>query len=55
MERLGSLQITEEASNKYEQTDTEILETPAQAMSNENVQTVTPKSMVSDLRWFDGD
>ena len=37
LERLGSLQITEEASNKYEQTDTEMSETPAQAMSNENV------------------
>ena len=29
--------------------------TPAQAMSNENVQAVMPKSMVPDPGWFDGD
>jgi len=54
-ERLGSLQITEEALNEYEQTDTEMSETPAQAMSNENIQAVMPKSMVPDPGWFDGD
>ena len=35
--------------------DTEISETPAQAMNNENVQAVMPKSMVLDLGWFDSD
>jgi len=28
---------------------------PALAVYNENVQTMTPKSMVPDLEWFDGD
>jgi len=28
---------------------------PALAVYNENVQTMTPKSMVPDLGWFDGD
>jgi len=37
LERLESLQITEETSNKYKQTDTEMLEIPAQAMNNESI------------------
>ena len=28
-------------------------EAPAQAMNNKNIQTVTPKNMVLDPRWFD--
>ena len=43
---LEFLQITEEASSNDIQTDTEILEIPA---INENIQAVTPKSMVPDL------
>ena len=35
LERLGSLQITEETLN--EQTDTEMLEAPVQAMNNKNI------------------
>jgi len=50
-ERLGSLQITEETLNK--QTDTEMLEAPVQAINNENIQAVMPKSMVLDPGWFD--
>jgi len=47
LEQLESLQITEEASNKYEQTNTEISAVPAPA-TNENIQAVMPKSMVLD-------
>jgi len=54
-ERLGSLQITEEASSKYKQTDTEMFTAPAPAPVNKNVQAVIPKSMVPDLEWFDSD
>ena len=56
-ERLGSLQINEEAStSKYEQTDTEMSVAPTAAVTtSENVQTGLPKSMVPDLGWFDGD
>ena len=52
LEWLGSLQITEEASSKYEQTD--MLPAPVPAM-NKNVQAVMPKSMVSDPGWFNRD
>ena len=54
-ERLGSLQINEEASTEeYEQTDTEMSVAPA-AVASENVQARLPKSMVLDPGWFDGD
>ena len=36
-EQLRSLQITEEASNKYELADIKMLRIPAYEMSNENV------------------
>jgi len=52
--QLESLQITKEASNEYEQTDTEMLAAPALA-TNENIQAIMPKSMVPDLEWFNGD
>ena len=58
MERLGSLQINEEASmEEYEQTDTEMSVAPAitAAAANENVQAGLPKNMVLDPGWFDGD
>jgi len=45
----------EEASDNYEQTDTEILVALAPAEINENVQVVMPKNIVLDPRWFDGD
>ena len=56
-EQLGSLQITEEASSKYEQTDTEMLTAPAPAAVeiSENVQAEMPKNMVPDPGWFDSD
>jgi len=52
------LQITEEASDKYEQTNTEDMSvTPALAAiaNSENVQAGLPKNMVLDPGWFDGD
>ena len=54
LERLRSLQITEEASSEYKQTDTEMSAAPVLAI-NENIQVVMPKSMVLDPRWFDRD
>jgi len=52
-ERLGSLQIIEEALNEYKQIDTEMSTIPVLAPANENIQTVIPKSMVPDPGWFD--
>ena len=51
-ERLGSLQINEEAStSKYKQTDTEMpVAQPAAAAISENVQAGLPKNMVPDPR-----
>jgi len=56
-ERLGSLQIMEEASTDNEQTDTEMSVAPAPvAVTNsENIQAGIPKNMVPDPGWFDGD
>ena len=57
-ERLGSLQINEEAStDEYEQTDTEMSVAPATmaAAVSENVQAGLPKNMVLDPGWFNGD
>jgi len=56
-ERLGSLQITEEASSDYEQIDTEISVAPAPvaATISENIQVGMLKNMVLDPRWFDND
>jgi len=57
-ERLGSLQITEEASDDYEQTTTEemsVAPAPAAVATSENVQAGLPKNMVPDPGWFDGD
>jgi len=59
-ERLGSLQITEDASSKYERTTTEeMLVAPAPAPMaveiGENVSAAMPKNMVPDPGWFDGD
>jgi len=51
------LQITEEASNKYEQTTTEEMLTapvPAVAM-NKNIQAGMLKNIVLDPKWFDSD
>jgi len=56
-ERLGSLQITEEASSKDKQTDTEISTAPAPAAVgvSENIQVGMPKNMVLDPGWFNSD
>ena len=55
-ERLESLQITNEASEEYKQSDTEMLTAPAPVpMTNMNEQAVMLKSMVSDPRWFNRD
>jgi len=57
-ERLGSLQINEEAStSNYEQKDTEMLvaQATAAAAVSENIQAGLPKNMVPDPGWFDGD
>ena len=48
------MQITEEASSEYKQTDTEMSTVPAPAPANENVMAVMLKSIVPDLEWFDG-
>jgi len=42
-EQLGFLQITEEASSEYEQTDTEMSAAPA-PVTNENIQAVMLKA-----------
>ena len=59
LERLESLQITEEASSKYKQTSTDEMSTapvPAIAVAiSENTQAGMPKNMVLDPRWFDSD
>jgi len=52
------LQITEEASDEYEQTSTEdmsVAPAPVTAAVSENVQAGLPKNMVLDLGWFDSD
>jgi len=52
------LQITEEASDEYEQTTTEemsVAPAPAAVADSENVQVGLPKNMVPDPGWFDGD
>jgi len=52
------LQITEEASDDYEQTTTEemsVVPAPAAVANSENVQAGLPKNMVPDPGWFDGD
>ena len=54
-EQLGSLQITEEASDNYEQLDTEMSVVPTPAAINKNIQTVTLKNMIPDPGQFDGD
>jgi len=56
-EQLGSLQITEEASSEYEQTDIEMSAAPAliAVANNKNIQAGMLKNMVPDPRWFDRD
>ena len=55
-ERLGFLKITNEASSgTNKQSDEEMSVALAPAIINNNIQAVTPKSMVPDLRWFDRD
>jgi len=57
-ERLESLQIMEEPSNKYEQTTTKemsVAPAPVAVANSKNVQTGMPKNMVLDPGWFDGD
>ena len=55
-ERLGSLQITEEASSKDKQRNTEMSSALAPGVTmNENIQAEMPKNMIPDPGWFDGD
>jgi len=57
-EQLGSLQITEEASDEYKQTTTEEMSVapgPVAVANSENVQAGLLKNMVPDPGWFDGD
>jgi len=59
-EILGLLRITKDkVSNRSTELATleteEISAAPVPAVYNENVQTTTPKSMVPDPGWFDGD
>ena len=56
-ERLGSLQITKEASTNDEQMNTEMSTAPALMVvtGQENVQAGLPKNMILDPGWFDGD
>jgi len=51
------LQITEEASSKYKQTDTEMLTAPAPIAVgiSKNIQAGMPKNMIPDPGWFNGD
>jgi len=52
------LQITEEASDEYEQTTTEeisVAPVPAAVANSENIQAGLPKNMIPDPGWFDGD
>ena len=56
--QLGSLQITNEASDEYEQITTEDMSTAPVLMagiSQENGQAGLSKNMVPDPGWFDGD
>jgi len=51
LERLGSLQITEDASDEYKQTTTEemsVAPAPAAVTNSKNVQAGVPKNMVPD-------
>jgi len=54
-EWLRSLQITEEASNDYEQMDTHISKVPAPVAVSKNIQVEMPKNMILDPEWFDSD
>jgi len=57
-ERLGSLQINEEAStSEYKQTDTEmsVAQATMDAAVSKNVQVRLPKNIIPDPGWFDGD
>jgi len=57
-ERLGSLQINEEASmSEYKQADIEmsVAQATAAAAVSENIQAGLPKNMVPDPGWFDSD
>jgi len=56
-ERLGSLKITEEASDKYKQITTEemsVAPAPAAVATSKNIQAELPKNMVPDPGWFNG-
>jgi len=45
----------EEASDNYEQSDTDMSVAPAPAEINKNVQVVMLKNMILDPEWFDSD
>ena len=52
------MKITEEASDKYEQTTIEemlVVPAPAAVATSKNVQAELSKNMVPDPGWFDGD
>ena len=54
--RSESLKITNKASEEmYKWSDKEMSIVPALALANKNGQAIMPKSMISDLGWFNGD
>jgi len=53
-EKLGSLQITNEVSEEYKQSNIDMSTALAPAPTMNNGQATMPKSMVPDLGWFDG-
>jgi len=54
-EKLGSLQITNEALEEYKQSNTEMSTALAPAPTMNNGQATMPKSIVPDPEWFDRD
>ena len=53
LEWLGFLQITEEASSKYKQMNTDMSVVLAPAAISENIQVGILKNIVLDPEWFD--
>jgi len=54
-ERLGFLQTTNKASEKYRQSDIEMLTVPVPAPMTNNKQATMLKNIVPDSGWFDVD
>ena len=54
-EELGSLQITEEVSSEWMDTEMSLAPTPAAVGISKNIQAGIPKNMVLDPEWFDSE